>query len=316
MPRAAKPRTVPTGPASTTTPRNVKGPRKWPYAVVGCTFLATSLTTLATPAHAANPAAPGPSYVALGDSYAAGAGIPALSGGLCLRSDRSYGRLVAASINPASYKDVTCAAAKVSALTARQTDAGIPVNGPQLDAVGPDTGLVTLTLGGNNLSTSDLGFVDVVATCSALALTNPFGAPCRNFYKDTLRKRLDSVAPRIADGLRRIHGKAPRAKVLVVGYPSVVPDDPKTCLGKMPITTGDIAYLRTVLADLNTMLAKAAAADDATYVDTLTPTTGHDPCSSAPWVEGLIPGSPTLPLHPNAAGERVRADAVLKALRH
>ncbi|WP_229357739.1 SGNH/GDSL hydrolase family protein [Streptomyces sp. UNOB3_S3] len=304
MPRAAK-----RGKDSTS-------PRKWPALLAGCAVLATPLTTaVASPAQAAAPAGSGTSYVALGDSYAAGAGIPNISGGLCLRSDRSYGRLIAASLKPASYTDASCAAAKVGALTTAQTDAGIRVNGPQLDAVKPDTGLVTLTIGGNNLGTSDLGFVDVVAACSGLALTNPFGAPCRDFYKDTLTKRLDAVAPKLADGLQRIHAKAPGAKVLVVGYPSVVPDDPRTCLGKMPITTGDIAYLRTVLGDLNKMVAKAAAANDATYVDTLTPTTGHDPCSADPWIEPLLPGKPTLPLHPNATGERVRADAVLNTLR-
>ncbi|MEU1826298.1 MULTISPECIES: SGNH/GDSL hydrolase family protein [Streptomyces] len=295
--------------------------RKWPALLAGCALLATSLATaVAGPAQAASPAGSGTSYsgtsyVALGDSYAAGAGIPASSGGLCLRSDRSYGRLLAASLKPVSYTDVTCAAAKVGALTTAQTDVGIRVNGPQLDAVKPDTKLVTLTIGGNNLGTSDLGFVDVVVACSGLALTNPFGAPCRDFYKDTLSKRLDAVAPQLADGLQRIHAKAPGAKVLIVGYPSVVPDDPRTCLGKMPITTGDIAYLRTVLGDLNKMAARTAAANDATFVDTLTPTTGHDPCSADPWVEPLIPGKPTLPLHPNATGERVRADAVLNALR-
>ncbi|AOR34745.1 hypothetical protein BFF78_30140 [Streptomyces fodineus] len=39
-----------------------------------------------------------------------------------------------------------------------------------------------------------------------------------------------------------------------------------------------------------------------------------DGCSSAPWISGLFPTSPTLPLHPYATGERAMADAVLSAL--
>lgn len=75
------------------------------------------------------------SYVALGDSYAAGAGVPGQSDGLCLRSDHNYGHLVAAALGTGSYTDVTCSAAKIKDLTGSQTDLGITVNGPQLNAV-------------------------------------------------------------------------------------------------------------------------------------------------------------------------------------
>ncbi len=308
MPRAAAPSTT-----STTSTTRTKRRSAWASALAAGCALATGLAA-PVPAHAAG-AGPGTSYVALGDSYAAGSAIPTLSGGLCLRSSRSYARLVAASLAPASYMDVTCAGAKVNALTTAQTDAGIRVNGPQLDAVTPDTGLVTLTIGGNNLGTSDVGFVDVVATCTALAPTSPLGAPCRDFYGDTLAKRLDAVAPRLADGLQRVHATAPGARVLVVGYPAVLPDDVRQCVGKLPATVGDLAYLRSVLAKLNDVVATTARANGAAYVDTFGPTKGHDSCSPSPWVEGLVPAAPTLPFHPNATGERARADAVLGALR-
>ncbi|MFF4403468.1 SGNH/GDSL hydrolase family protein [Streptomyces sp. NPDC001404] len=285
-----------------------------------CALLAASLVTVAAPAHAADGGAiPAGTYVALGDSYAAGAGVPSQSAGLCMRSSRNYGHMVAETLKreaaTSSYKDVTCAAAKVDALTTTQTDVGIPVNGPQLDAVTRDTGLVTLTIGGNNLGTSTLGFVDVVATCAALSVTNPFGAPCRDHYGDTLDKRLDAAAPQLAAALQRIHAKAPRAKVLVAGYPAVLPDDPKKCLFKMPATTGDLAYLRSVIGKLNDMVSTTAVANGAAYVDTLSATKGHDACSSDRWIEGILPVKPALSLHPNATGERVMAEAVLKALR-
>ncbi|WP_414169997.1 SGNH/GDSL hydrolase family protein [Streptoverticillium reticulum] len=280
-----------------------------------CALLAASLVTVAAPAHAESAG----TYVALGDSYAAGAGVPSQSAGLCMRSSRNYGHMVAETLKreaaTSSYKDVTCAAAKVDALTTTQTDVGIPVNGPQLDAVTRDTGLVTLTIGGNNLGTSALGFVDVVATCAALSVTNPFGAPCRDHYGDTLDKRLDAAAPQLAAALQRIHAKAPRAKVLVAGYPAVLPDDARTCLFKMPATTGDLTYLRSVIGKLNDMVSTTAVANGAAYVDTLSATKGHDACSSDRWIEGILPTKPALSLHPNATGERVMAEAVLKALR-
>ncbi|WP_372408561.1 SGNH/GDSL hydrolase family protein [Streptomyces luteireticuli] len=299
--------------AASTSTNHRPGRRRWRSALTGGALLATALAPWAAPARAADGAATGP-YVALGDSYAAGAGIPAASGGLCLRSDHNYGHLLAADLRTSAYRDVTCAGAKVSALSAAQTDAGIPVNGPQLDAVSRETGLVTLTVGGNDLGTSDLGFVDAVALCTALAPTNPFGAPCRDHYKDTLGTRLDAAAPRLTQALRTIRERAPHARVLVVGYPSVIPADAKRCLGKLPVTTGDITYLRSVLGELNSMVSRAATAGGATYVDTLGPTEGHDGCSAEPWIESLLPASPTLPLHPNTTGERVMADAVLRTL--
>ncbi|MGV4985014.1 SGNH/GDSL hydrolase family protein [Streptomyces sp. NRAIS4] len=253
--------------------------------------------------------------MALGDSYAAGAGIPAQSAGLCMRSDHDYGRLVAQSPAPSAYRDVTCAGAKVGALTTPQTDAGaIVVNGPQLDTVTPDTSLVTLTVAGDNLGTSDFGFGDVAAICSALSVTDPLGTPCRDFYKDKLSARLDSAGAELGSDLKLIHARAPRARVLVVGYPAALPDAPGQCLGKLPVTTGDLVFLRSVLGELNDTVAATAEAGDATYVDTLTPTRGHDSCSSTPWISGLLPTSPTLPLHPYPTGERAMADAVLSAL--
>ncbi|ANZ13978.1 SGNH/GDSL hydrolase family protein [Streptomyces noursei] len=315
MPRAATPRTTRT--FATADAARSAGVRKCASVLTGAALLASALTVTTTPAaaHAAAPAGTG-KYVALGDSYAAGAGVPAQSAGLCLRSDRNYGHLVAAALSPSSYVDKTCAGAKVGALTTAQTDLGIVVNGPQLDAVTPDTSLITLTLGGNNLGTSDVGFVDVVVACSALSLTNPFGAPCRNFYGDTLSRRLDSAAAQLTDGLRKLSAKAPKAKVVVVGYPAVLPDDPTTCVGQMPVTTGDLRFLRSVMGELNEKVERTATAAGATYVDTLGPTKGHDSCSASRWIEGLLPTSPAAPLHPNARGERAMADAVLRALGH
>ncbi|MDH6116116.1 SGNH/GDSL hydrolase family protein [Kitasatospora sp. GAS204B] len=274
------------------------------------------------------------SYVALGDSYAAGAGVPGQSAGLCLRSDHNYGHLVAAALGTGSYTDVTCSAAKIKDITGSQYDAFIKVNDPQLNALSPGTELVTLGIGGNDLGTSDLGIADVIATCIGGAVVNPAGTPCKDVYEhghwawdwssasftwqygeDTLVDRINGAAPQLASVLQQIHAKAPGAKVLLVGYPSVLPADASTCAGRQPVTVGDVAYLHGILDQVNTMLADTAAANGATYVDTATPTTGHDVCSDDRWVEGALPGSPAVPFHPNATGEQAMANAVLAALR-
>ncbi|GAA1238645.1 SGNH/GDSL hydrolase family protein [Kitasatospora nipponensis] len=301
--------------------------------LLGSLLLATSLVSLGTGSAGAATGTTG-AYVALGDSYSAGAGVPGQSAGLCLRSDHNYGHLVSAALGSASYTDATCSAARIQDLSSAQYDAVFRVNDPQLDALSGDTQLVTLGIGGNDLGGSSLGIGEVIATCIAGAVVNPAGTPCHDVYghghwswswssfswswsygDDTLVDRIDAAAPRLADALQQIHARAPHAKVLLVGYPSVLPADASTCAGRQPVTVGDVAYLHGILGQLNGMLAATAAANGATYVDTQTPTQGHDACSDDRWIEGALPGSPAVPFHPNATGERAMANAVLAKLR-
>ncbi|MFD9595973.1 SGNH/GDSL hydrolase family protein [Kitasatospora sp. NPDC059973] len=297
-------------------------------ALLAAAALGAALALTSTSAQAATPAPR--HYVALGDSYAAGAGVPGQSAGLCLRSDRNYGHLVAAALKATAYTDVTCAAAKVKAMTQPQYDAFIRVNDPQLDAVTADTDLVTLGIGGNDLGATDLGLGELVGVCIAGAAVNPLGTPCKDVFhhgywdwsswswqygNDDLADRIAAARPQIADTLKRIHAKAPGARVLLVGYPSVLPADGSECFLRQPVTAGDVEYMYGVLGQLNAMLKSTAAAGGATYVDTATPTVGHDVCSDDRWIEGALPGSPAVPFHPNATGEKVMADAVLAALK-
>jgi hypothetical protein len=68
---------------------------------------------------------------------------------------------------------------------------------------------------------------------------------------------------------------------------------------------------------LNAMLAAPAARAGVGYVRTYNGTIGHDACqpSGVKWVEGLIPASLAVPMHPNAAGEQAMARLILAALR-
>jgi hypothetical protein len=74
--------------------------------------------------------------------------------------------------------------------------------------------------------------------------------------------------------------------------------------------------MRAFEVRLNAMLAVAARAAGATFVNTYAPTAGHDFCrpESVRDVEGLVPGSLTLPFHPNARGQAAMAAAVLTAV--
>ena len=282
--------------------------------VVGAALL-LSLATVSTAAASINTAAPTGKYVSLGDSYVAGPLIPDQSGGLCLRSDRDYPSLTAAAIGSSALADASCSGATTVDMAQPQSDAGIVINAPQLNSVTADTRLVTLGIGGN-----DIGFVGIILTCAGLSLTNPFGDPCTAHYTsggtDQLAALINATEPKVAAVLQGIHQRAAQARVLVVGYPDILPEHNNGCWPLQPIAYGDVSYLRATEKRLNSMLATAAAQNGAQYVDTYTPTIGHDICQAASvkWIEGVIPLAPAAPMHPNAKGEAAMARAVESAL--
>jgi lysophospholipase L1-like esterase len=269
---------------------------------------------LAAPA-AAQP--PGPMvYVALGDSYTSGPGIPGQipeSGG-CGRSDHNYPHLVAAALEVARFTDVSCGSATTEHMTQAQPLPGGLTNGPQLDALGADVDLVSLGIGGN-----DVGFGEIIVTCALRSLVLPITAPCRDHYNrngDELGNHIAATAPKVAAVLAAIRQRAPDARILVVGYPVILPAAGPGCWPVMPIAVGDVAWLRTVEGRLNAMLADEAAKAGGSFVDTYSSSAGHDVCRlpGRKWVEGVVPTAPAAPVHPNALGMANTAERVLKSV--
>jgi lysophospholipase L1-like esterase len=242
-------------------------------------------------------------YVALGDSYAAGIGIPNDTGPAnCDRSDRNYPHLVAQAEGLTNFADASCGGATTAHMTTAQG-----ANPPQFDSLTADTTVVTLQIGGN-----DIGFADIVGTCATASLTSPFGSPCKDRYTaggtDALDRRIRDTAPKVAAVIRAVHQRAPSARVLVLGYPSVLPDSGWGCWPAVPVAYGDVPYLRATTRALNSMIAQQAAGNGTTYVDLYGPSVGHDACQwSGRWVEGL---NLQTPFHPNAAGHVAMAPLV------
>ena len=269
----------------------------------------------ATAGAAAPSALTGP-MVALGDSYTAGALLPSQLSARplgCLRSTKAYPALVAAALG-AALTDAACSSAGIADMTtAQRTNLG--TNPPQLNSLAPDDSLVVLTLGGD-----DLGFMNVLDECMELSFTDPWGSPCRAHYTgggaDQLAALVKAEGPKMTAVLAEIAARAPQARIVVVGYPDLFPVS-GGCWPAVPITDGDVAYLRGVELQLNAMLAADAKKAGATFVNTYGPTVGRDFCQpeSIRDVEGLLPGSWALPFHPNARGQAAIAAAVLAAIR-
>ncbi|MEV7007077.1 SGNH/GDSL hydrolase family protein [Streptosporangium sp. NPDC051022] len=304
--------------------------------------LAIALATCGTTAAAvpAQAAREDLTWVALGDSYTAGV-IPAAGREYerprdgCVRTTRSYPKVIESELGDrVSLRNVSCGNATIDhILNEKQHPIGFylppfsfdpdypfaPVP-PQLDAVTPDTDVVTVGIGGNSL-----GFGQILLTCIKLgALAVGRGTPCKDHYGDKLENRLAKVSDQYDEMLTAIRVKAPHARVITVGYPHIVPENTAKCvygslIGFATITRGDLDWLRTrALEPLNAAISERTAEHGDTYVDLYSSSQGHSVCDKAGgnnWVEGVLDTSGRFAVvHPNAKGHANAATLVGRAI--
>ncbi len=253
-------------------------------------------------------------YVALGDSYTAAPLVPQMDVARgCLRSDRNYPSLVAQALAAPAFVDRSCSAADTTDLAGAQRTETARVR-PQFASLTPRTDLVTLGMGGNDFSV----FATLVTDCVALRRQDPSGSPCRDAMevdgRDRLLAALAHTKRRVTAAIAGIKQRSPRATVLVVGYPQLVPAT-GTCPRLLPLADGDYAYARTVSRRLTSVLERAAVAAGATYVDVWAASAGHDICSHEPWVNGRFTDfSTAAAYHPFAVEQAAVADLISSAL--
>ena len=252
-------------------------------------------------------------YVALGDSFTSGAGLPltrrdAFS---CGRSSLSYPHLVAQAIG-AELVDVSCGGATTENGTEPQSLGGESWP-PQLSAVTKDTDLVTVGLGGNDLS----WYLELMFSCTSAAAADPTGNPCEEqgtSPESDLTALPPQIGARLEALLTEVHRRAPAARVLLVGYPQLVPAR-GTC-PELPLATGDYPFVRAQWEAMDASMREAAAAAGATYVAVLGPSEGHDICAGPDaWVNGFEARSGVAAAyHPLAGGQAAVAELVEEAL--
>ena len=279
-------------------------------------FLATATVALtivfsavAVPAQAATDF----TYVALGDSYAAGTGtatggppVPVttpLGGGYpCFQSDTSYPNHLAAYAHlTTGFINVTCAGATTSYI------------GTELSAAvqaGATSGVsqVTVTVGGN-----DLGFADTLQACAPPASQSQ----CQTALA-TATSYLKTVSAKVSGVITQIRGAAPGARIYVTGYPLLFGNfkTPTCDVGGayvVPKTTA--TTINGITSALNLSIAGAVVRAQwkgdwrVRYVPVTGAFYGHGLCDSKmPWINGYV-ASPYVfqSFHPNAFGETAYA---------
>ncbi|MFI2644442.1 SGNH/GDSL hydrolase family protein [Streptomyces sp. NPDC018610] len=280
----------------------------------------------------ADTGATGLRVVSLGDSYSAGytrlAGepvepdVPGKSG--CEQTLGSYPYVLRRELagRLAAVVDVTCGGATTA--NARSTPqkptghavldrlgiphsdplAPFPARPPQIEAVGPGTDIVTVSIGGNDY------FSPLATLCLEADAVGDDPDQCQDNLKDgqyaalglpaddpALDRPQRALVADFRELLGALHARAPHARIYTIGYPTVIPEDTGTCARTsqelFTLNRGDLDWLRRTLDGVNAAIA-ASTADavkqgvPARFVDTHHATVGKDACAprAVKWVEG------------------------------
>ncbi|MGW7068345.1 SGNH/GDSL hydrolase family protein [Streptomyces sp. NPDC054855] len=220
-------------------------------------------------------------YVALGDSYSSGVGAGAYDSGSgnCKRTPRAYPALWAAANSPSSFNFTACSGARTGDVVAGQ-----------LGPLNSGTGLVSLSVGGN-----DAGFADVMTTCVLQSESNCLAriAQARSYVETTLPGNLDRVYSAIS-------AKAPAAQVVVLGYPRFYKLGGGCLAG---LSEKERSAINSAADFLNSTTAKRAADHGFTFGDVTSTFSGHEICSGDAWLHSVNWTNIGESYHPKAAGQ-------------
>lgn len=262
-----------------------------------------------TPGRSAAPIASSALYVAMGSSFAAGPGVTVSADSpatRCTRSQDNYAHQLAR-LRQLDLVDVSCGGATTAHLLGPWQE--LP---PQLDALTPDTALVTITIGGNDVSYVGYLFVEsckgaedrpdlakALAVCKAMAGRQPSG-PAPSAPTEAAWTKLAADMERIAVEVRR---RAPNARLIFVDYVTLLPSGAPCA--QVPLTVQAMATAQATAARLARLTAAVAKRSGADVLRASALSQGHDACAAQPWSNGFVarPGvDPFAPYHPNLAG--------------
>jgi lysophospholipase L1-like esterase len=249
----------------------------------------------------------------LGSSFAAGPGIKPLIDKPAGRSGRNYAHLVAEALE-LDLLDVTYSGATTANLLSEPQNAAAP----QIDAIGPETELVTVTAGGND--------IDYIGTFIRGSMMNTLAKPVGLIAKrlgNRIRARVsylkdqseyDAAADSLTEVVTRIRERAPRSRILLVDYLTVVGPGTRPRLD-VPLNEEQLPSVVMMAEGLATAFAKAAERSGAELITASHASLDHAVGSPEPWTTSFRFGPlGGVPYHPNEAGMRAVADLILKHL--
>jgi hypothetical protein len=278
-------------------------------------------------------------YIALGDSYSAGEGLPPFAGNTALTAcDRSVSyaypvllhRLLRSRDPQESFSFTACSGAVISGILHPSRRALLVP--PQISgAVEPSVGLVTLTIGGNNAI-----FSKVVSACvtSGNCLEEQFPPP--GVTEATARPvppgplltewgpaTIEQIGLQDATLFRVLRHDFPNARIVVIGYPYLFPKTPAPGFPFVPpmcssilnrLSVHERVGIRELEDAFNDRTYEEAVAAGLEFVSPVAIWDGHEPCGSSGQYTNSIKPYLNFPnpvnggsFHPNVAGQQTLA---------
>lgn len=252
------------------------------------------------------PTAP-PEYVALGSSYAAGAGLgPRQSGSpiLCSRSNEGYPPRVARALG-LQLVDMTCS----GSVTKHLLTGGQFFQDKQIRTIGPQTKLVTVTVGGN-----DIDFVRDLYLLATRRSDTLLGGMVRKLWSgppNVNERNFRKLQRDLTVLVGTIRTRAPSATIILATYPTVLPRS-GTC-EELGLSGDEATVMRQVESQLAAVTRAAAKGSGALIVDMNEAGVEHHACSPSPWTKGKGPVTQS-PFHPTMSGANATAKAIIAAI--
>ncbi|GAB3736640.1 SGNH/GDSL hydrolase family protein [Nocardiopsis nanhaiensis] len=259
-------------------------------------------------------------YVALGDSYSSGDGAGEYEEGTaepgeCWRSDNAYPHLIEEEFPFEGALAFYACSAHRGAQMLEQI--GSPES--QIERVTEHTSLVTVGIGGN-----DLGFIPVLRTCiMRMPLLERTG--CTD-QEDEVTEKMEEFDETLTEVLAEIRERGPNARILVLGYPRLFPEEPSGMY--YTLSPSDQEWLNTVGERFNDQIRDTAYTVDGDvygsrqvgsveYVNVFSALSGYEVTEDDAWLNGIVLGElgegmqvDRASFHPTAEGQNSIAERV------
>lgn len=264
---------------------------------------ALALTACASVMHETAALPPGSRYVAMGSSFAAGPKLGNPKPGAperCARDQRNYATLLAQRLG-LDLVDASCSGATTAHILGPWDE--LPA---QLDALTPDTRLVTVTIGGN-----DINFVRNLYMAACDPATAPKACPPISLPSEDEWSKLGASLREIA---RQVRIRAPKSRLVFVDYVSLIPE--RTLCAAVPMPAANAAIMRQMAARLAEVTATAARESGGDLLAAGELSRAHTPCDPEPWSVGAAGTAAGAPWHPNTRGMAAIAETLAARLAH
>lgn len=249
-------------------------------------------------------------YVALGDSVAAGAGLPLKDNApetqVCGRSDQAYPFGVGVALGVAT-EQLACGGASVKqGIIGPQTSHGLTF-AAQIDQAYTSSAQmpthISLTVGTNDIHWSEFIGKCYAATCGTWQDSLAAAQLQLGLFND-LQKAMEQIRHQHPQG-------SPLPKVVLSGYFQPLSSKQPVCADTQHLTKEEINWVRYEDEQLNTMIRSVASMYHfAKYAPV--DFKGHELCSPTPWVQGLHDPAA---YHPTARGQQAIAASVARAFQ-